>query len=79
MISKPAGGINLIISDATGVLSELAVGTGGVAFPQGSSGTVPNSTVPRDGWITFALRSVGLPEAGVPFELQCTYFGTKGL
>jgi hypothetical protein len=80
IIAKPPDAtMNLIISDAAGILSEMPVGTGGIAFPQGSSGTRPNSTVPRDGWISFALSSTGLPDEGLPFELQCTYTGTKGL
>jgi hypothetical protein len=79
-LTKPAGAaMNLIIADNAGDLAELPVGASGLTFPSGSSGTVPNSTVRSNGSISFALRSAALPPEGVPFELECSYFGTKGL
>lgn len=79
-ITLPAGStMTLIIADAAGVLSKLPVGSGGVVFPGGSSGIRPNATVPRDGWISVSLGSAGLPDGGVPFELEVTYTGTRGL
>ena len=71
--------MKLIIADHGGVLSDLAVETTGLSFPGGSSGTSPNATVPRDGWISFALHSGGLPPCGISFELKTEYTGTQGL
>lgn len=71
--------MTLLISDAGGLLSEIVVGSEGIVFPAGSSGTRPDFTVRMDGWISFALDSAGLPPEGVAFELQCHYTGTRRL